>query len=189
MKRVRSHSEVWPSSHYDMFAIASVGRVGHRQQLRRTIEMSAPATSISFVDVTVGLCQPIARPWRPCVFDELQMSSSGPQQHGIAMMIHFQNIPEMMIHFQIIPDRIAQPKLRSNASPLWGSNPRPYAYEAHALPTELRRLHTGVWNTRCPQWLEPRNLVRNNSTRTRVTLPIVYCCVCFQYTLVTLVRA
>ena len=24
-------------------------------------------------------------------------------------------------------------------SPLWGSNPRPYAYEAHALPTELRR--------------------------------------------------
>ena len=26
-------------------------------------------------------------------------------------------------------------------SPLWGSNPRPYAYEAHALPTELRRRH------------------------------------------------
>ena len=26
-----------------------------------------------------------------------------------------------------------------NSSPLWGSNPRPYAYEAHALPTELRR--------------------------------------------------
>ena len=25
-------------------------------------------------------------------------------------------------------------------SPLWGSNPRPYAYEAHALPAELRRL-------------------------------------------------
>ena len=25
------------------------------------------------------------------------------------------------------------------ASPLWGSNPRPYAYEAHALPAELRR--------------------------------------------------
>ena len=24
-------------------------------------------------------------------------------------------------------------------SPLGGSNPRPYAYEAHALPTELRR--------------------------------------------------
>ena len=24
-------------------------------------------------------------------------------------------------------------------SPLWGSNPRPYAYEAHALPAELRR--------------------------------------------------
>ena len=24
-------------------------------------------------------------------------------------------------------------------SRLWGSNPRPYAYEAHALPTELRR--------------------------------------------------
>ena len=24
-------------------------------------------------------------------------------------------------------------------SPLRGSNPRPYAYEAHALPTELRR--------------------------------------------------
>ena len=22
-------------------------------------------------------------------------------------------------------------------SPQWGSNPRPYAYEAHALPTEL----------------------------------------------------
>ena len=26
----------------------------------------------------------------------------------------------------------------SNKSPLRGSNPRPYAYEAHALPTELR---------------------------------------------------
>ena len=26
-----------------------------------------------------------------------------------------------------------------NKSPLWGSSPRPYAYEAHALPTELRR--------------------------------------------------
>ena len=25
-------------------------------------------------------------------------------------------------------------------SPLWGSNPRPYAHEAHALPTELKRL-------------------------------------------------
>ena len=25
-------------------------------------------------------------------------------------------------------------------SPLWGSSPRPYAYEAHALPAELRRL-------------------------------------------------
>ena len=24
-------------------------------------------------------------------------------------------------------------------SRLWGSNPRPHAYEAHALPTELRR--------------------------------------------------
>ena len=24
-------------------------------------------------------------------------------------------------------------------APMWGSNPRPYAYEAHALPTELRR--------------------------------------------------
>jgi hypothetical protein len=24
-------------------------------------------------------------------------------------------------------------------SPLWGLNPRPYAYEAHAQPTELRR--------------------------------------------------
>ena len=27
----------------------------------------------------------------------------------------------------------------STISPLWGSNPRPYAYGAHALPTELRR--------------------------------------------------
>ena len=27
-------------------------------------------------------------------------------------------------------------------SPLWGSNPRPYAYEAHALPAELKRLTT-----------------------------------------------
>ena len=26
-----------------------------------------------------------------------------------------------------------------NMSPLWGSNPRPYAYEAHALPAELKR--------------------------------------------------
>ena len=31
--------------------------------------------------------------------------------------------------------------LRVARSPLWGSNPRPYAYEAHALPTELRRPH------------------------------------------------
>jgi hypothetical protein len=30
-------------------------------------------------------------------------------------------------------------KLTQSKSPLWGSNPRPYAYEAHALPTELRR--------------------------------------------------
>ena len=29
-------------------------------------------------------------------------------------------------------------------SPLRGSSPRPYAYEAHALPAELRRLHGGV---------------------------------------------
>ena len=28
---------------------------------------------------------------------------------------------------------------RCYESPLWGSNPRPHAYEAHALPTELRR--------------------------------------------------
>ena len=28
----------------------------------------------------------------------------------------------------------------NKVSPLWGSNPRPYAYEAHALPAELRRL-------------------------------------------------
>ena len=27
----------------------------------------------------------------------------------------------------------------ANKGPLRGSNPRPYAYEAHALPTELRR--------------------------------------------------
>ena len=27
----------------------------------------------------------------------------------------------------------------SQESPLWGSNPRPYAYEAHALPAELQR--------------------------------------------------
>ena len=30
--------------------------------------------------------------------------------------------------------------LGKKVSPLWGSNPRPYAYEAHALPAELRRL-------------------------------------------------
>ena len=29
--------------------------------------------------------------------------------------------------------------MHMSRSPLWGSNPRPYAYEAHALPTELRR--------------------------------------------------
>lgn len=29
-------------------------------------------------------------------------------------------------------------------SPLWGSNPRPYAYGAHALPAELRRLLGGL---------------------------------------------
>ena len=28
----------------------------------------------------------------------------------------------------------------AEVSPLGGSNPRPYAYEAHALPAELRRL-------------------------------------------------
>ena len=30
-------------------------------------------------------------------------------------------------------------RVAGRTSPLWGSNPRPYAYEAHALPTELRR--------------------------------------------------
>ena len=38
------------------------------------------------------------------------------------------------------------------ASPLWGSSPRPYAYEAHALPTELRRpsiTHVAL----CISWL------------------------------------
>ena len=30
----------------------------------------------------------------------------------------------------------------AKVSPLGGSNPRPYAYEAHALPAELRRLST-----------------------------------------------
>ena len=29
-----------------------------------------------------------------------------------------------------------------NMSPLWGSNPRPYTYEALALPAELKRLTT-----------------------------------------------
>ena len=28
--------------------------------------------------------------------------------------------------------------LVASKSPLWGSNPRPYAYGAHALPTELK---------------------------------------------------
>ena len=32
-------------------------------------------------------------------------------------------------------------------SPLWGSNPRPYAYGAHALPAELRR-HPGSFKER-----------------------------------------
>ena len=43
---------------------------------------------------------------------------------------------------------ICDPDLRMWAtceiSPLWGSSPRPYAYEAHALPTELRRRMFGV---------------------------------------------
>ena len=37
----------------------------------------------------------------------------------------------------------------NEVSPLGGSNPRPYAYEAHALPTELKRLvllaAPGIW--------------------------------------------
>ena len=33
---------------------------------------------------------------------------------------------------------------KKSTSPLWGSNPRPYAYEAHALPTELRRPDTSA---------------------------------------------
>ena len=34
---------------------------------------------------------------------------------------------------------LAPESVERSMSPLWGSNPRPYAYEAHALPTELRR--------------------------------------------------
>ena len=37
-------------------------------------------------------------------------------------------------------------------SPLWGSNPRPYAYEAHALPTELKRL---TCNLQAPNDIAP----------------------------------
>ena len=39
---------------------------------------------------------------------------------------------------------------RISRSPLWGSNPRPYAYEAHALPTELRRqtIQLSSWRMR-----------------------------------------
>ena len=32
-----------------------------------------------------------------------------------------------------------QARFQPTWSPLWGLNPRPYAYEAHALPAELRR--------------------------------------------------
>ena len=51
-------------------------------------------------------------------------------------------------------------------SPLWGSNPRPYAYEAHALPTELRRLvayTAGSADARTP------NNTNNTTTPTRNT--------------------
>ena len=37
--------------------------------------------------------------------------------------------------------------IAKGASPLWGSNPRPYAYEAHALPAELRR-HAKHWRSK-----------------------------------------
>ena len=50
----------------------------------------------------------------------------------------------------------AQGKSCDCLSPLWGSNPRPYAYGAHALPTELRRL-----------W-EHRKMITGNSKIRRV---------------------
>jgi hypothetical protein len=37
--------------------------------------------------------------------------------------------------------------LADMTSPQWGSNPRPYAYEAHALPTEL--LMAAAADTQC----------------------------------------
>ena len=41
---------------------------------------------------------------------------------------------------------------KDGISPLWGSNPRPYAYEAHALPTELRRPCFAASPGNCRAW-------------------------------------
>ena len=50
-------------------------------------------------------------------------------------------------------------------SPLWGSSPRPYAYEAHALPTELRRHLAHSANIVTCLWgeaLEKASLIQNS---------------------------
>ena len=44
-------------------------------------------------------------------------------------------------------------KLQQSKSPLWGSSPRPYAYEAHALPAELRRHDVGFIGERWMIWI------------------------------------
>ena len=75
----------------------------------------------------------------PLPFSKLQSSCSGPREGGgeRGEGRHERKIPPAhSTRWYFTPCRACPRQM----SPLWGSNPRPYAYEAHALPAELRRL-------------------------------------------------
>ena len=62
-------------------------------------------------------------------------------------------------------------------SPLWGSNPRPYAYEAHALPAELRRLLQWICDKlveRNPQTIEIEGMPEQSYTSPCHTLDLAH---------------
>ena len=60
-------------------------------------------------------------------------------------------------------------------SPLWGSSPRPYAYEAHALPTELRRhVVGGHLSCRLEYLFKKRSVVTRAGVCTHVCVILPY---------------
>ena len=66
-------------------------------------------------------------------------------------------------------------------SPLWGSNPRPYAYEAHALPAELKRLTTLALLQKYKAL--PRNLARLDCFKLGIACAGICSFLCFGWCL------